>query len=195
MHKRSELGVVQWFCLTLWFVVLVAFVVLLSREGIVGSLSKDALPLGELKVYCNSGWYATWTREKAVEFSIEKLANVVNYLLLATAAVLAFAVKAIMEERSQVLKRAAASASGAGTSMKPMGRLELLLFLHGGIGCFMSLICGIAAYLYLPSLATDATFSIYNELQICVASQITLLLVALSLVLIGLGRIVRDMLS
>jgi hypothetical protein len=186
---RAILQTLQLALCGLWLLGFVGFVVVLAiypKKSLDDSPSK----LGPLAVYQKSGSYAEVDRQKAVEFSLDKVASVVNYLLLAAAGVLAFSVKFVTDQRAELAKAAAAQSAGA--AARP-SRVQLMLFLHGGIACFFSLVCGVAAYLYLPGVATAESFSIYNEVGICVMFQLLSLLGSLFLLLLGLADVLCDL--
>jgi hypothetical protein len=199
MHRLEKMGKLHWILVGVWLIVFISFWALLfglSKKP----LDKSAKKLDPLRVYSEPDSYAEVDRQKAAEFSLEKVASVVNYLLLATAAVLGFTAKAIMDLGSELAKSAATGGAGQVPPPRPppaiplrRGRL-LLSLLHAGIVCFLSLMCGLAAYLYLPSVGTYEAFSIGNELRTCVLSQIVLLFVALLFLLIALWAMVRDLL-
>jgi hypothetical protein len=140
----------------------------------------------ELRVYSNTGFYRTL--DKPVDFGLEKLTSVVNYLLLASTAVLGFLTKALTEFRAEQAKP-----EGVPESMRP-GRPQLLLYLHAGIACFFSLTWGVLAYLTLPNITVVETFAITGFLSRCVIGQIVGLLFAVLLVLVALGGVVRRLL-
>jgi hypothetical protein len=190
----AKMGILQGILLLGWMIVGISFVVLLGKTS-KKPLDDSANKLDPLKVYGSErDSYAEVNREKATEFSLEKVASVVNYLLLAAAAVLSFTVKSIVDLRSELAKSAATGGVAPAPPAARPSRTQLLCLLHGGIGCFLSLVCGVAAYLFLPSVGTYKDFSIYNEVQICVLFQIVLLIAALGCLLIALVCVVLDLL-
>jgi hypothetical protein len=149
-------------------------------------LKDGAKPRDELRVYSNTGYYRTLA--KPVDFGLEKLTSVVNYLLLVSAAVLGFLTKALTEFRAERIKP-----EPIPDAVRP-GRLQLLLYLHAGIACFFSLTWGVLAYLTLPDLTVVETFAITGFMSRCVIGQIAGLLFAALLVLVALGGVVRRLL-
>jgi hypothetical protein len=153
--------------------------------------------LKDLKLYARpDGTYAEEPRQKAIDFSLDRIAAVVNYLLLAAAGVLAFAVKTVVELRAERVKNSTEAKDGAAKSppILPPRRAQLLLFLHAGFACFFSLVCGVLAYMYLGELATSESFNLGGHLSVCMAFQALALLGALLLLLTALFGFVRDLL-
>jgi hypothetical protein len=196
--------------LAAWAVPFLGFVVVLCYLG--PQLKDDAKPRENLKVYSNTKYYRELDRSKAAEFGLEKIFSLVNYLLLATAAVLAFLTKSLMEFRAERVK----ASTAAPVVSPPRGQLllflhtgvvalapyhssgpprgQLLLFLHAGIACFFSLTCGMLAFLTMPDVAVRATFAVTGQLSWCVVCQIGGLLFSALLLLVALGGMVRGLL-
>jgi hypothetical protein len=119
-------------------------------------LEAQAKERKELRVYSNPEYYRKL--EKPAEFGLEKLASVVNYLLLATAAILGFMTKALMDFRSE-------RAKGDARPTGQLRRVHYLLFLHAAIACLFSLSWGVLAYLTLPDISVLERFPVTGVLS------------------------------
>jgi hypothetical protein len=181
----GQFGRVQRWLLAAWGVPFLCFFVYVFIVP-APRLQEGAKPREALRVYSNTGYYRAL--DKPVDFGLEKLTSVVNYLLLASAAVLGFLTKALTEFRSELAKPEAVP-----EGVRP-GRPQLLLYLHAGIACFFSLTWGVLAYLTLPDITAVETFAVTGFLSRCVTGQIAGLLFAALLVLVALGGVVRRLL-
>jgi hypothetical protein len=148
-------------------------------------LKRTATQRDALRVYSNTNFFRKL--DKPAEFGLEKLASIVNYLLLASAAILGFMTKSLMELRAE---RAKSEPSYGGQ----LRRFHYLLFLHAGVACFFSLAWGVLAYLSLPDIAVVEQLAITGVLSRCVQAQIAGLLLAVIFLLLALGGVVRDLL-
>jgi hypothetical protein len=147
---------------------------------------------GPLKVFTGKGiYYSELSREKAVEFGLEKLYSVVNYFLLATAALLAFIVKSVMDIWTNLVKNPTANGGAA----QPGISAQLLLFLHSGIASVLALCCGAMAYLYLPGISNAKEFCLTAEISICLLAQMFMLLFSIVLLTVALANVVRDLIT
>jgi hypothetical protein len=178
-------GRMQRWLLAAWVVPFLAFVVLVFIVP-EPKLEPGATKRTELRVYSKTTFYREL--EKPAEFGLEKLASVVNYLLLASAGVLAFMIKGLTEFRAARVQGDAIPAVG-----RPR-RGQLLLFLHAGIACFFSLTCGVTAYLSLVDIGVVQTFALTGHLSECVVGQIIGLLFAILLLLVAMANEIRTLL-
>jgi hypothetical protein len=188
----GKLGWLQGCFLGIWAILPILFIVWLAATH-KSPLDSNAKKLGPLKIYIRATEYAEVDRAEAVKFSLDKEVTVVNYLLLVTAAVLAFVVKSILDIRTELSKTVSATTSTPLLSLIPK-RWQLLLFMHGGIACFISIFCGVAAYLYFPAIATYESFSVGNEIGICMKMQLLFLLIGILLLIGALIGFIRNLL-
>jgi hypothetical protein len=179
----GHLGLRQRLLLIAWLLPFIVFFKVAFWDP-VPPLSPKAVKRIALKVYSNPQYYREL--EKPADFGLEQLAAVVNYLLLATAAILAFLTKSLIDSQAEPSK--------SETSRAKFTRTELLLFLHAGIACFFSLFCGVCAYLTLPDISVVETFAVTGFLSRCVEFQIAGLLLAVLLLLVAFGGVVRNQL-
>lgn len=172
MAKRTLRSLIKWLPYTVWALIFISFLVSLSKSG------KDEPPttteVQELKVYNQQkDRFAKWERKDAVEFGINQLANTINYLFLAAAAILGFVAKILIdpmvEPKNKVRFRPGIS----------------ILLMHAALGCFFSLIYGFFGHLYLPMIADRQSFSIYDEVGISALFQIFSLFLAGLLLMIA----------
>ena len=181
----GEFGRMQRWLLAAWaipFLGLFVFVFIVPER----KLEPNAILRRELRVFSNTKFYRKL--EKPAEFGLEKLASVVNYLLLASAGVLAFMTKSFAEIRAARLQSTTVPSFGQA------GRGQLLLFLHAGIACFFSLTSGVTAYLSMVDIAVVPTFALTGHLSECILGQISGLLFGVLLLLVAIGDQIRRLL-
>ena len=217
----GRFGLTQNLLLALWFLVFVAFfAILVGYEP--EPLDSGAKSWDSVKVYGGTKHFLKLDASKAAEFGMEKCASLINYLLLATSAILAFIVKSVMDLRSESAKTSDSSASESNpptrvqvdvlvsvldtrsepvkstdatkTRSKPPTRAQLLVHLHAGISCFLSLFAGVLAYMNFATISSHDTFALTGELSFCMLVQIFSLLFAVLLMLVGLASTLRDLL-
>jgi hypothetical protein len=131
-------------CVLLLWVIPLLLMIYLAFIRPEPKLSGTATERTALRVYSNTNYFRLLANP--AEFGLEKLADVVNYLLLLAAAVLAFTTKSVQDHRIAVAKG----------EMKTNGlvptRFEFLLYLHVGISCFFRWRAGYARICSCPTL-------------------------------------------
>jgi hypothetical protein len=180
-RKQSKrILILKWTLFSIWALVFIASLIGLSQDPKIESA--DLKEIQELKIYnFDKDRYAKWNRADAIEFGISQLANTINYLFLAAAAILGFVAKIMIDPMVEPKDK---------RLFHP--KISILL-MHAAIGCFLSLFYGLYAYLYLPEIADQEGFSIYENVGISAFFQvISLFLAALFLIYALLSAVNRQ---
>lgn len=104
----------------------------------------------------------TWPREKAVEFGLNQLAKLVDYVFVATFAMLGLLVKTTIFDRLNVK---------VSEKLHPLTTWERWTVAIALAALGISFVFGLFAYGMLPRLITDPAFSLDGTVGIMVAGQ------------------------
>lgn len=145
-------------------------------------LSSDGVASDELWVLtANRDKYVTLKREEAIKFSLDKIVSSINYLFVASAAVLGFIIKILIDPLLDLTK----TASKLSETVKTLLR-------HIAFGCILSIICGFFALAYFNDMAYSRTFSIYQELSFAALGQIAAFSISGILLVVAASAIIKS---
>src|SRR6266550_7202447 len=118
-----------WWVRLIWLGVFVLFVLFLLYD--VSRKETESALTAPIKIYsADKDRYATWEREKAVDFGIEQSAAAIKFLFVAAAALLGYLSKTLIEPLISKDRDI------------DIPRTAIILFRHSAIGCCFSLFYG-----------------------------------------------------
>lgn len=140
---------------------------------------------GKLKVYgADEKTFTLWSRDEAIKFGLDNVANTIVYLWVAAAALLGligrFVIDPLLDRSKGRLIRS---------------RTALLLVRHAAIGCLVSICFGFYSYLSFASIVTDEDFTIYSDLAVATLCQIITFVLAAALLMLAVNSVVMHHLT